>query len=102
MAIIDADAHVVENENTWSYATEAERELMPVLVTLPGRLGREATAWVIDGRASGTGPVSETDAVKADRELDDVAARVRHMHELGTDIQVLFPTVFLSPVTSKP
>src|SRR5581483_3801256 len=102
MAIIDADAHVVENENTWSFATEKERDLMPVLVQIPGKTGREATGWAIDGRLLSTGPVSETDAVKADRELDDVAARVTHMDELGTDVQVLFPTFFLRPVTNKP
>lgn len=101
MAIIDADAHVVENENTWSYASAAERDLMPLLVDMPGRTGRDAKAWAIDGRLVGTGPVSETDAVKADRELDDVPARIRHMDELGTDVQVLFPTFFLRPVTTK-
>ncbi|HLY65318.1 MAG TPA: amidohydrolase family protein [Chloroflexota bacterium] len=101
MAIIDADAHVVENENTWTYVGSSERELMPVLVTLPGRTGREATFWAIDGRLVGTGPVSETDAVKADRELDDVPARVQHMDELGTDVQVLFPTFFLRPITER-
>jgi predicted TIM-barrel fold metal-dependent hydrolase len=58
--------------------------------------------WAIDGRLVSTGPVSETDAVKADRELDDVQARIRHMDELKTDIQVIFPTIFLRPLTTKP
>jgi uncharacterized protein len=31
-----------------------------------------------------------------------VGARVRHMDELGTDIQVLYPTLFISPYTDKP
>jgi len=102
MAIIDADAHVVENEKTWSYVASSEKELMPVLVTIPGKTGRDSTMWAIDGRLVSTGPVSETDAVKADRELDDVPARVRKMDELGTDIQVLFPTFFLRPITERP
>ena len=102
MAIIDADAHVVENEKTWSYAASSEKELMPVLVAMPGRTGRDSTMWAIDGRLVSTGPVSETDAVKADRELDDVPARVKQMDELGTDVQVLFPTFFLRPVTERP
>jgi predicted TIM-barrel fold metal-dependent hydrolase len=102
MAIIDADAHVVENEKTWSYVSSAEKELMPVLVTIPGKTGRDAQMWALDGRLLSGGPVSETDAVKADRELDDVPARVKHMDELGTDIQVLFPTFFLRPVTDRP
>jgi predicted TIM-barrel fold metal-dependent hydrolase len=102
MAIIDADAHVVENEKTWSYGTEAEKDLMPTLIHIPGKTGRNATWWAVDGRLVNTGPVSETDAVKADRELDDVAARVKHMDELGTDVQVIFPTVFLRPLTTRP
>ena len=102
MAMIDADAHVVENERTWSYAQREERDLMPVLVTLPGRTGRDATRWAVDGRLLDTGPISETDAVKADRELDDVATRVRRMNELGTSVQVLFPTFFLRPITNRP
>jgi uncharacterized protein len=102
MSIIDADAHVVENEKTWTYVSAAEKEMMPALVNVPGRTGRNAVFWAIDGRLTSTGPVSETDAVKADRELDDVQARVRHMDELGTDVQVIFPTVFLRPLTSKP
>jgi uncharacterized protein len=102
MAIIDADAHVVENEKTWTYVASSEKELMPVLVTIPGKTGRDSTMWAIDGRLLSTGPVSETDAVKADRELDDVPARVKKMDELGTDVQVLFPTFFLRPVTERP
>ena len=101
MATIDADAHVVENEKTWSYVDDSVRDSMPVLVSLPGRT-RNTVMWALDGKLASTGPVSETDAVKADRELDDVGARVRHMDELHTDIQVLFPTIFLRPLTNKP
>jgi predicted TIM-barrel fold metal-dependent hydrolase len=74
---------------------------MPTLVTLPGA-GRNTVMWALDGRLVATGPVSETDAVKADRELEDVPARLKHMDELGTDIQVIFPTIFLRPLTTKP
>src|SRR5579862_6852132 len=102
MAIIDADANVVENEHTWSYCTESERDLMPVQVTIPGKTGRDSTMWALEGKLVSGGPVSETDAVKADRELDDVPARIRHMDELGTDVQVLFPTFFLRPITERP
>ncbi len=102
MAVIDADAHVVENERTWSYAEGADRALMPALVKLPSDGPKETFAWAIDGRLRGTGPVSETDSVKAVREMDDVPGRLRHMDQLGTDVQVLFPTFFLSPVTDRP
>ena len=101
MATIDADAHVVENEKTWSYVDDSVRDSMPVLVSLPGGT-RNALMWALDGRLAATGPVSQTDAIKEDRELDDVAARVRHMDELSTDIQVIYPTIFLRPLTNKP
>jgi uncharacterized protein len=102
MAIIDADAHVVENEHTWSYALESERDLMPVHVTIPGKSGRDSSMWAIEGKLVSGGPVSETDAVKADRELDDVPARIKHLDELETDVQVLFPTFFLRPISERP
>ena len=101
MTTIDADAHVVENELTWSYVDSSQRDAMPVLVNIPGR-GRNTVMWALDGRLAATGPVSETDAVKADRELEDVPARLRQMDELKTDIQVIFPTIFLRPLTTKP
>ena len=101
MATIDADAHVVENELTWSYVDASQRDAMPKLVTIPGN-GRNTVMWALDNQLIRTGPVSETDAVKADRELEDVAARIAHMDELETDIQVIFPTIFLRPLTRKP
>jgi predicted TIM-barrel fold metal-dependent hydrolase len=101
MATIDADAHVVENEKTWSYVDDSLRGVMPVHVNIPGN-GRNTVMWAVDGRLAATGPVSQTDAVKADRELDDVPARIAHMDELHTDIQVIFPTIFLRPLTTKP
>src|SRR6476469_9988761 len=102
MAVIDADAHVVENERTWTYVDPSERKLMPALVKMPSEGVRDVFAWAVDGRLRGTGPVSETESVKAVREMDDVQGRLRHMDELGTDVQVLFPTFFLSPVTDRP
>lgn len=102
MAIIDADAHVVESEQTWSYMDTAERDLVPILLKIPGRTGRGSVLWAIDGKLVDTGPVSETDAVKAVREMEDVDGRLAHMDELGTDIQVIFPTIFLRPLTTRP
>jgi len=34
--------------------------------------------------------------------MDDVQTRLRHMDELEVDVQVLYPSVFLRPLTSKP
>jgi predicted TIM-barrel fold metal-dependent hydrolase len=102
VATIDSDAHVVECEETWSYLRPNERDLAPMLIDVPDLPGRNQKYWVIDGRLVRTGPVSETDAVKAVRELSDVEGRLRQMDEIGTDIQALFPTVFLRPLTKRP
>ena len=102
MYTIDADAHVVENERTWSYCDASVKDQMPALVNIPGRTGRNAVFWAIDGRLVSTGPVSETDAIKAVREMDDVEGRLRQMDGLNTDVHVIFPTIFLRPLTSKP
>jgi len=32
MKIIDADAHVIENESTWDYMLESERQFKPKVV----------------------------------------------------------------------
>jgi hypothetical protein len=35
MPTIDADAHVLETEETWAYMSEPEREFRPKIVTSP-------------------------------------------------------------------
>jgi predicted TIM-barrel fold metal-dependent hydrolase len=34
--------------------------------------------------------------------MREIEARLRHMDELGVDVQVLYPTVFLTPLTTRP
>jgi predicted TIM-barrel fold metal-dependent hydrolase len=34
--------------------------------------------------------------------MDDIDARLKHMDELGVDVQVLYPTIFLRPYTRRP
>src|SRR5207244_8039837 len=34
--------------------------------------------------------------------MEDLEARLKHMDELGVDIQVLYPTIFLRPYTKRP
>lgn len=64
--------------------------------------GRNTHFWAIDGRLVSTGPFSETDAIKAVREMTDVKSRLEQMDEIGTDYQVIFPTIFLRPITKRP
>jgi predicted TIM-barrel fold metal-dependent hydrolase len=60
-----------------------------------------ATHWEVDGKPIFGGPVAVEDTVQAIRELDDVPSRIQHMDELRTDVHVLYPTIFLRPITDN-
>ena len=104
MSIIDADAHVVESEHTWDYMEPADRKYRPLVVKPTGEGGGEY--WFIDGKIRGlvrivmtaqelgevadrTGRVMFTP--QETREMENVEARLKHMDELGIDVQVLYP-----------
>src|SRR5581483_1997347 len=105
MPVIDADCHVIENDHTWDYFDEAERSQQPMSLvsTRPGTEGKRFMS--VDGRiravgfAAPRGGVGEelsgySQTSSATRTLADVEARLRHMDELGVDVQVLYPTLF--------
>ena len=115
MPTIDADAHVVESERTWDYMDAADQKYRPIVVKPSGDQGGEY--WFIDGKIRGlvrivmtaheldkvadrTGRVMFTP--QETREMENVDARVKHMDELGIDIQVLYPTIFIEQITEKP
>ena len=115
MPTIDADAHVVESEHTWDYMDAADRKYRPVIVKPSGEGGGEY--WFIDGKIRGlvrivmtareldevadrTGRVMFTP--RETREMENVEARLKHMDELGVDVQVLYPTIFIEQITEKP
>jgi predicted TIM-barrel fold metal-dependent hydrolase len=104
MGSIDADAHVIESPLTWSYLSEAESRYMPMVVTQswgderPDDDGRRASEyWLMDNRLHARDRNIGTDTSVESREMRDVQARLAHMDELGIDVQVLYPTVFLRP-----
>lgn len=102
MPTIDADAHVLETERTWDYMQTSEREFKPQIVSVSRPDGARDEHWLIDGRLQlKSGNVGQ-DAPKASREMEDMEARLKHMDELRVDIQVLYPTVFLRPITARP
>src|SRR5713226_1289794 len=105
--VVDADAHVLETERTWDYLEPSEEKHRPQLYSPPNN---PRQSWVIDGKMAGfrfptlserelkamsekTGRNVETP--QASRELDDVELRLRHMDELGIDIQVLHNTMWI-------
>jgi predicted TIM-barrel fold metal-dependent hydrolase len=114
MPTIDSDAHVVESEHTWDYMDAADQKYRPVIVRPRGEDGGEY--WYIDGKIRGLVRVVLTAGEIADvarrtgrdmgtsqatREMEDVPARLRHMDELGIDIQVLYPTIFIEQIADK-
>ena len=113
--VIDADAHVIETERTWEYLERSEEKYRPALVAAPESPARQI--WVLDGENLGPkfpapdqrqseehfkrfGRAVAT-PVEA-RELSDVNQRLRHMDDLGIDIQVLYNSLWLTPLTRRP
>jgi uncharacterized protein len=115
MPTIDSDAHVVETEHTWDFMEASDQKYRPLIVRPRGKGGAEY--WFIDGKIRGlvrvvmtakemdevadrTGRVMRTP--RETREMENVPSRLRHMDELGIDVQVLYPTVFIEQITEKP
>ena len=113
--VIDADAHVIETEHTWDYMEPSEGKYRPLLQPHPDNPGK--LCWVVDGEICGhrTGVLGETElramsertgrslaTPQAARELDDVELRLKHMDDLGIDIQVMHNSLWIERVSSRP
>lgn len=113
--VIDADAHVVETEQSWNYLEAAEQKYRPTLAPSPSHPNRQN--WFLDGEDLGFKFPSpderqaeqhfkkygrRVDTPVDARELSDVKRRLRHMDELGIDIQVLYNSLWLTPLTTRP
>lgn len=102
MPTIDADTHVIETEKTWDYLEGNDRRYRPVPITVDMPSGKTRNFWIIDGRLIGGRDNIGRETSKESREMADIEARLSHMNEIGTDVQVLYPTLFLRPVTDRP
>ena len=100
MAVIDADAHVVETERTWEYMEEAESPFKPEVVV--PKAGGDREYWLIEGRAFAKNTNIGKDTPDEAREVSNIAARLAHMDALAVDVHVLYPTIFLRPLTRRP
>lgn len=98
MPTIDADAHVIETERTWEYMEGAQAKFRPALVSLENR----RQFWLIDGKSFSRGVNVNQEIPAGVREMRDIEARLRHMDELEIDLQVLYPSLFLRPLTGRP
>jgi len=113
--VIDADAHVVETERVWDYLDASEQKYRPILMPSPDNPKRQV--WILDGENIGNkfpSPDEEQSEqhlkrfgrevgtpVEA-RELSDVKRRLRHMDKLGIDVQIMFNSLWITPLTSRP
>src|ERR1700752_2401234 len=110
--VIDADAHVVENERVWDYLDADDEKYRPTLVAEPDN--PERPHWVLDGEDLGPKFPSPNEKQSEEhvkrfgrevgtpvqaRELSDVTQRLRHMDALGIDVQVLYNSLWLRPLT---
>ncbi len=116
MPVIDADSHIDETEATWEHMSESEVQYKPPTLSPEGihpvhAKGGNGRFWIIDGHPQirrlredpDTGEVFQPTGgtTVATRELLDVPARLRHMDELGIDVQVMYPTLFIDAVTTN-
>ena len=105
MTVIDADAHVIENDHTWSYLPEESRRHAPlVLQQTAGAFaqtnrGNVARTWLMFEThiQPGDRNVNTEETDPESREMTKVKKRLAHMDELAIDMQVLYPTIFLTP-----
>ncbi|HEY8694123.1 MAG TPA: amidohydrolase family protein [Chloroflexota bacterium] len=106
MPVIDADTHVDETEATWEFMQPGEEALKPVTgyPANPDPTRRPTRYWMIEGRRQTrfTRDDERTKTTVEMRELLDVSTRLRAMDQLGVDVQVIYPTLFLVEGTDKP
>jgi predicted TIM-barrel fold metal-dependent hydrolase len=111
MTVIDADAHVEEGPEAWSYLDEAfyRKRPFPVLFPEDTVFGDHNAAWVIDFKIrlyGGTPTIMNRSGQKGApigvQELTDVEGRIAAMKKAGIDKQIIFPTIWQGPVAEDP
>lgn len=116
MKVIDADAHVEEAEAMWDCLDPEFRHRRPIPITIPEgtSYGPLNATWLIEGESHPKilGPGATFGATPATsvlarsksfsigaQELTDVQSRLTDMDNMGIQQQVVFPTLFLGPVS---
>ena len=115
--VLDADTHIAESDGMWELFEKEMYPRRPVRVQVPEDTlyGASNAFWLIDGnifpKPAGKGgfrlitpstakrQTERDDLTVATREITDPAARLRDMDNLGVDIQVIYPTLFLIYLT---
>ncbi len=94
MLTIDADAHVLETEETWESMDGAERKYRPRIVG-PTDAGSKDEYWLVDGTLRLKSGNVGRNTPQASREMRDVPTRLNTWMSSASSIQVLYPTLFL-------
>ena len=108
MKTIDADAHVIETPTTWSYMREDEQEFRPKIFErnpndgAPFHANGRNQYWVVGEKMLSKGNNVGSDVPLEAQILEDIAQRLEHMDEIGVDVQVLFNSLILRPITTEP
>lgn len=117
--VVDADSHVEEVEETWASLEPPYNARPPLVVDKRGAPGLsiQDAFWLIDGKIVprmqgrgttifGTPVVSTLGQLKpfsrASQTLTPPRARVEDLDRAGIDVQVIFPTIFLEPLSDDP
>lgn len=115
--VVDVDTHILEPTVMWEFIDEKLRARRPVLVQVPNDTVYKSrnAFWLIDGNifpkpagkgsfSIGTPMAQERMRMLRDlrmecRELTDPGARLADMDELGVEVQVVYPSLFLIYLT---
>jgi len=115
MKVVDADAHVEENEAMWTHLDAEFRGRRPIPLTFPegelsGPYSNSNAVWMIEGKifpkqqgrgyhTFATPPLSARARAKpysiGAQDMTDVPARLADMDQHGITCQVVYPTLFL-------
>jgi predicted TIM-barrel fold metal-dependent hydrolase len=106
LRVIDADTHVDETDDTWAYIPAEDEEFRPTtgFPRNPRPDLPPTRYWVVDGhrKERKIRDDAKSRTTVEQRELLDIEARLRHMDELGTEVQIIYPTLFLVEPATRP
>ena len=97
MAVIDADAHVVENEHTWDYMREEEREFRPLSVATTDPNAPIQRYWLIADRSTGRAFIRNTNEARARATNRGVASVESDLRTWTTGVDISADHLFLRP-----
>jgi predicted TIM-barrel fold metal-dependent hydrolase len=110
---IDADTHISEGEAMWALIETPMQPRRPIMLSVPDDTwyGNRNAFWLIDGeiypKPAGKGSFAlvtpsaqrvqegRKDSTPQTREMTDIRGRLADMDKLHTEIQIVYPTLFL-------